>query len=79
MMNSFVFLFMIRSNTVYTISKFTDNTRAIRWRNRVILYLRIIVLIDYVMEENLFVNVEYSPVKHAASRFSFRKNATDRE
>ena len=28
------------------------------------------------MEENLFVNVVYSPVKHAASRFSVRKNIT---
>ena len=28
------------------------------------------------MEENLFVNVEYSSVRHAASRFSFRKNVT---
>ena len=26
-----------------------------------------------MMEENLFVSVEWSPVKHAASRFSFRK------
>ena len=27
------------------------------------------------MEENLFVSVEKFPVKHAASRFSVRKNA----
>ena len=27
-----------------------------------------------MMEENLFVNVEQSPVKHAASRVSGRKN-----
>ena len=26
------------------------------------------------MEENLFVNVEHSPVKHATSRFSVRKS-----
>ena len=31
------------------------------------------------MEENLFVNVEYSPVKHAASWFSVRKNATHKK
>ena len=37
---------------------------------------RIILLICYVMEEDLFVNVEYSPVKHAASWFSVRKNVT---
>ena len=28
------------------------------------------------MDQNLFVNVEYSPVKHAASRLSVRKNVT---
>ena len=40
------------------------------------LYLRIILLINYMTEENLFVYVECSSVKHAASRFSFRKNVT---
>ena len=40
------------------------------------LYLRIILLINYVMDENPFVNVEYYPVKHAASRFYVRKNVT---
>ena len=40
------------------------------------LYLRIIFLINYIMERNLFVNVEQSPVKHATSRFSVRKNVT---
>ena len=40
------------------------------------LYLRIILLINYMIEENLFVNVEQSPVRHAASRFSVRKNVT---
>ena len=34
------------------------------------LYLRIIWLINYMKKENLIVNVEYSLVKHAASRFS---------
>ena len=37
---------------------------------------RIILLINYVMEENLFLNVEHSPVKYAASRLSVRKNVT---
>ena len=37
------------------------------------LYLRIILLIHYMMEENLFVYVECSSVKHVASRFSVRK------
>ena len=30
-------------------------------------------------EENLFVYVEYSSIKHAASRFSVRKNITKKE
>ena len=38
------------------------------------LYLRILLLTNYMMEKNLFVNVEQSPVKHAAaSRFYIRK------
>ena len=32
-----------------------------------------------MMKENLFVNVEQSPVKHAASRFSVRKNVTKKK
>ena len=43
------------------------------------LYLRIILLINYMIEENLFVYVECSSVKHAASRFSVRKNVTKKE
>ena len=37
------------------------------------LYLRIILLINYIMEENLFVYVEYFFVKDEASLFSARK------
>ena len=37
------------------------------------LYLRIILLINYMIEENLFVYVEGSSVKHAASWFSVTK------
>ena len=37
------------------------------------LYLRIILLTNYMMEENLVVYVECSSVKHVASRFSVRK------
>ena len=32
-----------------------------------------------MIEENLFANVEYSPVKHATSRFSVRKNVTKKK
>ena len=38
--------------------------------------LRIILLINYMTEENLFVYTECSSIKHAASRFSVRKNVT---
>ena len=34
------------------------------------LYLRTVLLSNYMMEENLFVYVECSSVKHAASRLS---------
>ena len=37
------------------------------------LYLQIILLINYMMEENLFFYAECSSVKHVASRFSVRK------
>ena len=37
------------------------------------------LLIDLYDEENLFVNVEQYPVKHAASRFSVRKSVTKKE
>ena len=43
------------------------------------LHLRIILLINYTIEENMFVYVEYSSVKHAASRFSVRKNVTKKK
>lgn len=34
------------------------------------------LLINYIIAENLFVYLERSSVKHAASRFSARKNVT---
>ena len=43
------------------------------------LYLRIILLINYMVEENLFVYVECCSVKHTASRFSVRENVTKKE
>ena len=43
------------------------------------LYLRIILLINYMTEENLFVYAECSSIKHAASRFSVRKNITKKK
>ena len=54
----------------------TNNTRTIPWNNRDKrkLYLPIILLINFMAEENLFVCVECFTVKHAASRFSVRTN-----
>ena len=43
------------------------------------LYLRIILLINDTMEENLFAYVDTSPVKHTASRFSVRKNVRNKK
>ena len=43
------------------------------------LYLRIILLINYMMKESLFAYAECSSVKHAASRFSVRKNVTKKK
>ena len=43
------------------------------------LYLRIILLISYMMKENLFVYVECSSLKHETSRFSVRKNVTQKK
>ena len=40
--------------------------------------LRNILLINYMMEENLFVQVEWSPVKHVISWFSVRKSVTEK-
>ena len=43
------------------------------------LYLRIILLINYVMEENLFANVEYSRIKHALDGFLSEKVSQKRK
>ena len=43
------------------------------------LYLRIILLINYMMEENLFVYLECSSVKHLTSRFPVRKNVSKKK
>ena len=81
-MNSFVFFFMILEATWYTRYTRYQSYRQQKGDTMAIknyLYLRIILLINYVMEENLFVNVEYSPVKHATSRFSVRKNVAKKK
>ena len=80
--NDFFFLFHDwRSNTVHTMPKLQITQGrydgAMEMKSK--LYLRIILLINYMMEENLFVYVECSSVKHAASRFSVRKNVTKKK
>ena len=64
------------------VAQVTNNTRAIRWSDgdeKKKLYLRIILLINYMMKENLFVHVECSSAKHEASQFSIRKNVTKKK
>ena len=43
------------------------------------LCLQIILRINYLMEENLFVYVKWSPAKHAALWSSIRKNVTEKQ
>ena len=79
-MNSF-FFFMFDEATSYTRCQSYKKTQgryagAMEMKSK--LYLRIILLINYMMEENLFVYVECS-VKHLASRFSVRKNVTKKK
>ena len=68
MMNSF-FFFMIDEATRYA-------RWAIQHKGDT---MWIILLISYMIEENLFVYVKCSSVKHAASRFSVRKNVTKKK
>ena len=64
----------------------TNNTRAMRWsdgdKEKIIFtnYIyKLYLLINYMIEENLFVYVKCSSVKHAALRFSVRKNVSKKE
>ena len=76
LMNCFIIFFMIQEATRYTRNQSFRQHKPNTMQMKSKLYLRIILLINYMMEENLFVYVECSSVKHAASRFSVRKNAT---
>ena len=64
-----------RSKTVHSMSKLQttleryDGAMDVKRK----LYLQIILLLNYIIEQNLFVYVECSSVKHAALRFSVRK------
>ena len=69
---SFSFSWFVKQHGIQDI-KVTGNTRTIRCRWRV---NYIYELINYIMEQNLFANVEQFPVKHVALRFSGRKNVT---
>ena len=76
-MNYFLF-HDLRSNTLHAMSKL--QTTQGRYDGAMVmkskLYLQITLLINYMMKKNLFVFVEYSSRKYAASRFSVRKNVT---
>ena len=78
-MNSFLFFFMI-----YKVARYARYQSYIKHKDYTMemksnLYLRIILLLNYIMEENLFVYVEWSPVKHTASWFSVRKNVAEKK
>ena len=75
-MNSFIFFFMIYEATRYTRYQSNRQHKGDTMEMKSKLYLRTIMLINYTRQENLFVYVEQSPVKYAASRFSVRKNVT---
>ena len=79
-MTSF-FFFMIDETTPHTRYPSYKNARAIWWSDGTMemkskSHFRIILLIKYMMEENMFVYVECCSVKHVASRFYVRKNVT---
>ena len=76
-MNYFILFFMIYEATRYTRYQKLQTTQgrndgAMEIKRNI--YLRIILLINYMMEKNLFVYVECSSVKHTASWFFVRKN-----
>ena len=57
-MNSFIFFFVIHEATRYTLYSNYSRHKGDMMKMKNKLYLRIILLINYIMEENLFVNVE---------------------
>ena len=77
--NSFIFFSMIHEATRYTRYQSYRQHKGDTMEMKSKLYLRFILLIDYMMEENLFLNVEQFPVNHATSRFSVRKDVTEKK
>ena len=72
----FSFFFMIHEATRYTRHQSYKQHEGDAMEINSNLYLRITLIINYMMEENLFFNAEQCPVKHAASRFSARETVT---
>ena len=79
LINSFISFFMIHEATRYILYQSyrqnKDDTMEVKSK----LYLQITLLINYMMEENLFLYVVWSSVKHAASVFPVEKNFTKKE
>ena len=71
--------FMIHETTLYTRLQSYSQHKSDTMEMKSKLYLRIILLINYMMEQNLLVNVESSTIKHAVLRFSVRKNVTKKD
>ena len=57
-MNSFIFFLMIHEATRYARCESHRQYQGDVMQMKIKLHLRIILLINYIMEENLFVNVE---------------------
>ena len=74
-MDFFIFFFMILETTRYTRypSYRQHKGDTMKVKSKLYLQIRIKSLFNYRMEKNLFVNVEYSPVKHVPSRFFVKK------
>ena len=76
LMKSFTFFFMIPKATRYTRYKNYRQRKGDTMQMKNKLYLQIILLINYIKEENLLVEEDLTPVKHATSQVSVRKNVS---
>ena len=66
-MNSIIFLFTIYEATRYTRYQSYRQHKNDMMEMKSKLYLQILLLINYTMEEKLFACVEWFPVKYATS------------
>ena len=67
-MNSFVFFFVFHEATRYVRYQTYRQHKHYTMETKIKLYLEIILLNYYVLDKNLFVNVDWSPLKHVVSQ-----------